>query len=211
MAITTYNELKAEIAKWLQTDALTDEIPNFIHFAEIELNSELQNRDMQVDEQLTLLSGSSTIALPSRFINPISLELVISGQDNTPLKYIRPQDVVKNDAMATRPEYWTINGSYIEFPNPSDQTYTLAFRMLKGYDLATTLTNSLLTKYPLLYLYGALTQGAIYAREDGRIELFNAQYNKILSKVKQSEGRNNRLVTLRTEFSSATSSNIIAG
>jgi len=211
MAITTYNELKAEVAKWLQTDALTDEIPNFIQFAEIELNAELQNRDMQVDEQLTLLAGSSTVAIPARFISPISLELVITGEDNTDLQYIRPQDVVKNDAMATRPEYWTINGSYIEFPNPSDQTYSLTFRMLKGYDLATTLTNTLLTKYPLLYLYGALTQGAIYAREDGRIELFNAQYNKVLAKVRQSEARNNRLVTLRTDFISAKSSNIIAG
>tara|TARA_R110000868_G_C10972514_1_gene770303 strand:+ start:25998 stop:26633 length:636 start_codon:yes stop_codon:yes gene_type:complete len=211
MAITNYTELKAAVASWITSDALTAQIPDFIQFAEIELNAELRNRDMQVDETLTLTSGTSTVSLPSRFIDPISLELVISGEDNTPLTYVKPHDIIKNISSAARPQHWTINGSYIEFPNPSDQTYTLSFRMLKGYDIASTTTNTLLTKYPLLYLYGALAQGAIFAREDQRMGLFAGQYSKMLLKVKKAEARVGRLVNLRTEFANTQRSNIIAG
>lgn len=213
MALSTYTELKASIADWLHNAALTSQIPDFITLAEVEINSELRTRQMQVDESLTLTSGTKTVALPSRYIDPISLDLVITGENNTPLVYVSPQDLSSNATTSSRPVYWTINGDNIEFEYLADQTYSLSFRMLKGYDIAATSTNTLLTKYPGLYLFGSLLQAAPYKRDDESIGIWQNSYEKAMSKAKKVEGRNSRLNSLRTEFSSngGGSTNIIAG
>ena len=213
MALTTYTELKASIADWLHNTALTSQIPDFITLAEVEINSELRTRQMQVDETLSLTSGTKTVALSSRYIDPISLELVIPGENNTPLTYRLPQDMTNNAATSARPIYWTINGDNIEFEYLADQTYTLSFRMLKGYDIAATSTNTLLTKYPGLYLFGSLLQSAPYKIDDDRIGTWQNSYDKALAKAKKAEGRNSRINSLRTEFplNGSRSLNIITG
>jgi len=214
MALSTYTELKAALADWLHRTDLTSQIVDFIDLAEVEINSEIRTRQMQVDETLSLTSGTKTVALPSRYIDPISLELVITGENNTPLFYVSPQNISSNTATSSRPVFWTINGDNIEFEYLADQTYSLSFRMLKGYDLAATETNDLLTKYPGLYLFGALLQAAPYMVDDQRIGTWQNSYDKALSKAKKVEGRNSRLVTLRTEFplsGASRNSNIITG
>lgn len=214
MSISTYAELQTAVASWLHRTDLTTQIPDFIKLAEVELNTEFRNRLMETDNTLTLTAGTRTIALPSGYIEPISLELVITGEDNDELTYVQPQQLSVNDAasVACRPVHWTVNGSNIEFANKSDITYTLTFRMLKEYDLQTDLTNSMLTRYPNVYLYGALIQAGRWTRDPQMMQAAQAAYEDVKYKIKKKEGRSKALTSLRVEmFSTQSRTNIIAG
>lgn len=214
MALTTYTELKASLADWLHRSDLTSQIADFVTLAESEINTELRLRLMEADEALTLTSATRTVALPSRYIEPISLELVISGQSNQELTYRQPQQLAINAAAGStaRPEYWTVNGSNIEFPNLSDATYTLKFRMLKGLDLTATSTNAMLSAYPGLYLYGSLLQAAPYMVNDARIQTWKAMYESLKAKISRKEARSKTLARLVTDLPSVRAqSNIITG
>lgn len=215
MALANYTDLTTSLADWLRRSALTSQIADFVTLAESELNADVHTRLMESDEPVTLTVGTRTIALPARFIEPISFELVISGQSNTQLTYEPPHRISINAASgaACRPQYWTINGDNIEFPNLSDATYSAVFRMVKGFDLAATSTNSLMTAYPGLYLFGSLLQAAPYLRDDNRIPTWQSRYDRLLAKVKRKEGRRNALTSLVTDHPSSGGyrANIITG
>lgn len=197
-----YDDLKSKIASWLHRTDLTDEIIDFISLAEDEINTEMRIRLMEVDETVTLASGARTIALPDRYIEPLKLELLHSdGSDDEELHFLSPKQMVINDDAGTacEPDYWTVNGANIEFPNLADQAYTLRFRMLQRFDIANTLTNDLLTHYRGLYLYGALTQASAFMVNDARVGLWKSAYENLKAKVAKKEARNKSMAQLRTE------------
>ncbi len=215
MALANYTDLLTSVQDWLHRSGLSAPAADFITLAESELNTDVHTRLMESDESVTLTIATRTIALPARFIEPISLDLVISGQQNTSLNYqpIYRLAINAEAGASCRPRYWSINGSNIEFPNLSDATYSMVFRMVKGFDLANTTTNTLMTSYPGLYLYGSLLQAAPYLKEDQRIATWGAIYDRLLAKVRRKEGRRNALTSLITDHPSAgyRRENIITG
>ena len=215
MAFTNYTELLAVIADRLHRDDLTTQMVEFVALAESEINSEMRLRLMEADESLTLTSGTRTIALPARYIEPVKLSLVISGQENTELQYVQPQQLAINAASgaSSRPQYWTVNGSNIELPNLSDATYSCTLRMIKGFDLAATSTNALLTAYPGIYMYGALIQSSYHIGVDPRLDSWRLAYGTLKQKAMRSEARSKALTNLVTNLPGVGSgySNIITG
>lgn len=199
--MSTYAELLTTIADWTHRSDLTTRIPDFIALAEDEINTEMRLRLMEVDETLTFSSGR-TVALPTRFLEPIKLSLVYAGADDEELVYQTPAQMVVNDSVgvACRPIYWTINGDTIEFPNRADTSYTLTFRMLQGFDIASTSTNSLLTKYRGLYLYGALVQASAWLGADDRIPKWKSMYLNMKKKVNRQEARAKTLALLQNDM-----------
>jgi hypothetical protein len=201
--MATYTELKASVADWLHRADLTSQVVDFITLAEDELNAKLRLRMMEVDEPLTLSQGSNTVALPSRYLEPILLEIVFpDDRDNKRLAYLSPQQMELFDSSSGRqePDYWTINGSNIEFPEQADQAYTLRFRMLKRLDIAADTTNNLLSNYRGLYLFGALLQATPYMVDDQRIATWQLMYTNLLNKVMAKESRTNVLANLRSDL-----------
>lgn len=200
--VIDYTWLSDTVASWLHRTDLGPQIPDFIALAEDELNTELRLRTMEVDETLTLLQGENTVALPSRYLEPVMLDIVFTGdRDNERLIYQNQEQLATFDSttVAQEPEFWSINGSFIEFPEPADQDYTLRFRMLKRLDISTDLTNYLLTNYRGLYLYGALLQATAYIVNDGRIPTWARMYANLLKKVRDRESRTNIRANLQTD------------
>lgn len=204
MALSTYTELKAAVADYLHRSNLTAQVVDFITLAESEINTDMRLRKQESDETLTLSSGATTVALPTRYSEPIRLDIVISGQDNRELTYLPPAQltVQATTGSSCEPDYWTINGANIQFPAPADQSYSLLFKMLGDFDIATTSTNALLTKYPGIYLYGALLQAAPYLANDARITTWATMYSNLVDKANKKEARTRTLTTLRTELPS---------
>lgn len=202
MAITTYTELQTTVASWLHRTDLTSQVVDFISLAEDEINTDMRLRLMEVDESLTLLINTRTIALPSRFIEPIKLELTFTGRQNEELTYLTSSQMNPDPSTGAKyqPEYYTINGSNIEFRNSADQSYGVTFRMLKGFDIANTSTNSLLTNYPGMYLYGALIQASAYLVNDPRLAVWSGMYRNLKNKVNRQEARTKALATMRTDL-----------
>lgn len=214
MSITTYTELCTTIATWLHRSDLTASIPDFVQLAEDEINTDMRLRLMEVDTSLTLLSGTRTIVLPARFLEPMQLELIYPiGADNQKLTYQSPEQMVVNESVGVSswPLFWAINGSNIEFPNLANQDFSLTFRYLQGFDIASTSTNALLTKYRGIYLYGALKHSAPWLGNDARITTWSQMYEQLKAKVNKKEGRVKAQVMLQTELSRGQRSNILRG
>lgn len=202
MALANYADLSAQIARWIHRTDLTADIPMFIALAESEINTESRMRLMEQDFSLTLATGARTVAMPDRFIEPIKLELVFSGQDNKQLTYLSAQQITDNASasVAGEPEYWSISGNNLVFPYPAGQNYSLSFRMLQGFDLAATETNALLTKYPGVYLYGALVQASAFTVNDERIPGWRGMYENMKKKMNKVESRAEVLTTMKTDL-----------
>ena len=82
MALSTYDELKASIADFLNRDDLTSVIPDFIKLAETGMNREV--RHWRMEKRATAQLDSQYTALPSDFLEPIRMSL------NTCLLYTSP-------------------------------------------------------------------------------------------------------------------------
>lgn len=206
MAISTYDELKTAVATWAHNTALTALIPDFITFAESRMNRTLRLRMMESDNSLSLASGARTVALPSGYIEPISLALVISGEarDYLDLRLPHQLPVDINATSARRPREWAINGSNIEFPNLADQTYALTFRMVGSFALSdASPTNWLLTNHPDVYLFGALLEAAPYMVNDQRIGVWQMKYDQAIQEIKNKENRSRSKAPLLTDMPSA--------
>lgn len=202
MALANYADLTALIARWTHRSNLTADIPDFIALAESEINTDMKMRLMEQSFPLVLVAGTQLVAMPPRFIEPVKLEIVYTGRDNKALTYLNAQQITNNayTGVAGEPDYWSIDGDSLYFAYPADLNYALSFRMLQGFSLATTGTNALMTKYPGIYLYGALVQASAFMDYDARIPTWKQMYESMKKKINRTESRTDALVTMKTDL-----------
>lgn len=211
MAITTYSELQTAIAAWNHRDP--GKIPEFIALAEKTINSNLQSRIGEVETTLTATVDSRFIALPSGYMGNIGLWETTNGPRVEIL--FMPADrlpVADSDNSGT-PRYYTISGSNIAFDYACSDEFTYDFRYKKGFDIASTSTNDILTNYPDVYLYGALVEAALYARDFDILDRWAARFEVALSSAQKAEMKNKALATLSIDGAIAgrNRSNILSG
>ena len=182
MSITTYTELKTAVADHLRRSDLTAVIPDLITLAESRLNRKLRALFMEQTAALTASVGSRVVALPSRFLEAISLRLTIAGQE----EQLTPKSSVEMDAIIGTvnavPNYYTAN-SQIEFDVPADSAYALTLRYYKRLDIATDTTNELLTSDPDIYLYSSLLAATLYLKNDARIPLWKQAVDEFIEEA----------------------------
>ena len=108
MAISTYTELKASIANWLNRSDLTDEIADdFIKLTEADYNAKLRIRQMEQIDTVTIDSETETV--PTGFISVRSFYLLLSST-KYPLEYITPHNLfeIRGGSRTGRPRSYTI-------------------------------------------------------------------------------------------------------
>lgn len=163
MSITTYTELKAAIADWLNRDDLSDaRLGDFISFAENRIYHELRIPTM---ERVVLMDTDSD---GKAFIPADFLEAKDVFFNDDPLDRISLTDLMSRSNHAGKPYYFAREGGYLTFlPNPGDITGTDdELRMIYYAEpdrlSATNADNSVFLLAPDLYLYGALVAGGVY-------------------------------------------------
>lgn len=163
MSITTYTELKAAIADWLNRDDLSDaRLSDFISFAENRIYHELRIPTM---ERVVLMDTDSDgkAFIPADFLE--AKDVFFNGD---PLDRISLTDLMSRDDASGKPFYFAREGGYLTFlPNPGDITDTDdELRMIYYAEpdrlSATVADNSVFLLAPDLYLYGALVAGGVY-------------------------------------------------
>ena len=199
MAISTYSDLKAAVADWLNRSDLTATIPNFIALAEADINSHFDLRTVESDQLVSATPGSRYVALPTGFREAQNLWINWPYGRGTPLRFVTPE-LLTTIATPGAPLLWCIDGDNIAFEKPADQAYSLTLRMIGGVGLSdTSPANLILTNYPNVYLYGALREAAPYLRDPEASGLWEAKYADAITKAKAKENRTKSLVTLSTE------------
>lgn len=156
MAISTYAELKTAVANYLHRNDLTTVIPDFIALCEANIRRDLRVRAMEQTATGTLTT--STLAIPTGFLEARRVLLNGIEQDVcTPMHFTQ----VSDDITAQ----YTIVGTNFVFQS-STATYSIDY--YKAFDSFSndSDTNWLLTNHPDVYLFGSLSEAALYAQAD---------------------------------------------
>ena len=189
MSITTYAELQTALSSWLHRTDVSTVAADLIKFGENTLNRKLRLFQMEnVDTTITTSTSDRFATLPTGFIEAIDLTLY---DDSYPQVLTQlPLSRINGRAtdISTKPHYFAISNNII-FDVISDEAYDCALRYYKKFDIATDLTNWLLTNYPEAYLYATLAYSTTYLRDPGRIQEHRAFLDEIIRDLNRLDAR----------------------
>ena len=123
MALTTYTELKASVADWINRDDLTAVIVDFISLAEAQIERTLRTTQMIV--RATASIDGEYSAVPADFLETRTVKL-----NTNPIQPLQFETVDSLDSLRTqytapgRPQYFGIVGTQIRVVPVPDTTYT---------------------------------------------------------------------------------------
>ena len=166
MAISTYTELKASVANWLNRSDLSDEIADdFIKLTEADFNAKLRIRQMEQIDTVTI--NAETVSVPTGFISVRSF-YILSSSTKYPLEYITPHNMfeIRGGSRSGRPRSYTIEADneteQFRFGPSPDVSYTGYLSYYKNIEAlsSSNASNPILDKHPGIYLYGSLYHSA---------------------------------------------------
>jgi hypothetical protein len=206
----TYDDLRAEILRYLGRDDLADLAPTFILHAEARMNRDLRLKLMEREAYYTLRVGQRAVALPDKHV-PGDWDVFLQMRDlrlmekrgSTTLRNIDfcALDNLPDTRPTGRPCAYGIRGREMPlYPIPDaeyilNMTYYAEIPPLGDRQPA----NDILLRSPDLYLYGALVASAPYARSSVPVELWEAFYVKASQSLSESDvtGRFTANIALR--------------
>lgn len=167
MAIASYDDLLGSIVKWSHRQDTQELIPDFIMLAEYEMfnNAETQLRIRETEFVSSAPTGTNYLALPPNFEKARSV-LIETGSGLHELTFQVPAQLRRQPATGL-PRFFTVVGNEIEFDRTPDTAYTIQIQYYKKPDPITEAnqTNSVITGYPNIYLYGALHQLFLWSED----------------------------------------------
>ena len=189
MALTTYTELKASIADFLNRDDLTTVIPDFITLAESQINRDVRHWKMEARSSGQQSAADEYMQIPSDWVETIRLHLTGTG---TSVVNLISRDAMadkrqKNEDTSGTPMYYTHADSQFQlYPTPSADTdfELLYFQKLDALS-GSNADNWLLLDSPDVYLYGALLHSAPYLAEDQRIAIWAQMYSAAVQRLNE--------------------------
>ncbi len=189
MSISTYAELQTAIANYMERDDLTLFIPDFIRLAETDIRAELRVREMISRSSITV--NALQISLPSDYLQSIEIRLLTSPL--TTLQYVSPHEMTNYRRTGTgKPKYFTIH-SEIEFDITPDSSYSGEIVYYGQEDLLEdTATNTILTQFPNVYLFGALKHTEPFLMNDERVATWAAFYGSTIKSLNKASNRSRR-------------------
>ena len=187
-SVMTYDSLVDDITTYLErTDAQTiAKIPQFIMFAEQIIASEIKFLGNLVVVTSTMTQDENIIPKPSRWRKTVSMNVSVAGVRQPVLlrtyEYLREYwpDQTKTDI----PKYF---GDYdydhwLVVPTPATgYTYEVLYYE-RNQPLDSSNQSNWFTEYaPQALLYGSLLQAMPFLKNDERIPMWQAQYDKIIA------------------------------
>lgn len=189
MALSTYSELQASIADWLNKTNLTSVIPDFITLAEAKFNRNIRVSQMENRDTDSTVVGQDYYSLPSDYL--ALRDIQINSTSVSTLDYMAPEEIdIHYDSADTGiPKFYTIVGNQIQLAPKPDAVYTLEYsyyQMIPALSDSNT-TNWLLTAYPDIYLYGSLLQAEPYLKNDARIPIWKTGLDFGLAELQKAD------------------------
>ena len=190
-AVMTYSSLVADISSYLErTDQATlEKIPTFIMLAEQVIAAEIKFLGNLTPMQSTLVANEAVIAKPARWHKTVSMNVTVGGirQPVFLRKYEYLREYWPNPAQTDAPRYYA-DYDYTHWliaPTPDDD---YAFEVLY-YERIQPLDSSNQVNWFTIYapqalLYGTLLQAMPFLKNDERIPMWQAQYDKIMQVLK---------------------------
>lgn len=192
MAVSmTYSSLYDDISSYLErTDAATlAKIPTFIMLAEQILASEIKFLGNLTVNQSTMVAGDPVITKPARWRKTVSLNVTVNGS-RQPV-FLRTYEFMRqywpDEAQQDVPKYY---GDYdythwlvVPTPAAAYDFEVMYYEEVQPLD-ATNQTNWFTQYAPQAMLYGSLLQAMPFLKNDERMPLWRAEYDKIVAQLK---------------------------
>jgi hypothetical protein len=170
MAISTYAELKASVATWLNRSDLTDRIDDFIDLAESHMDRVLRTSVLMSQAEATV--NEEYEDLPADYVAMVRL-YISNTNPVIDLSPMSPQALINQyPSTATgRPVAYAVVSDRLQFrPIPDSEAYTtslLYYRKTSSTALSASNTASaVLTAHPDVYLYSTLCEAAPFLMDD---------------------------------------------
>jgi hypothetical protein len=190
-AVMTYDSLVADISSYLErTDQATlEKIPTFIMLAEQVIAAEIKFLGNLTPMQSNLVTGQAVVDKPARWHKTVSMNVIVGGV-RQPV-FLRKYEYLREywpDPTQTDPPKFYADYDYTHWliaPTPDDD---YAFEVLY-YERIQPLDSSNQTNWFTIYapqalLYGSLLQAMPFLKNDERIPMWQAQYDKIMQVLK---------------------------
>lgn len=201
MSITTYAELVSALdggSGYLHRADLTTKVPDFIDLAESKINRRLKLLLQETEASLVATIGSRTIAVPSLFGTPLKLWCTTyQPRDELVFRDVGMLPVSDSNGASV---YYTVDGAYIATENPADIAYTYTLRYLTKFDISATSTNTVLTNYPDVYIYGALVESVSWTNDFKKLDIWQNKFDRAIAEAQRDTTATKGKATLRTEF-----------
>lgn len=175
--MTNYTALQAAIAGWIHRADLTAVIPDFIRLAEERMNRYLRTKDNEVALSATAITNNR-ITVPANTVGIKTLWL--DGYEATPLKSQSVESVIANgvEGLATM---FAWQGSELLFDGTGSVEGVL-YRNVPALSDTNT-TNWVLTAHPSLYLFGALSEAHLYAKDPQEAQTWAGRFQQVLDEI----------------------------
>lgn len=187
MSISTYETLRVAIAARMKRADSAIDVPDYIEGAEDIFRRELRFREMEQRSTSTLTG--EYLALPTDSLEIRNMQL--NGSPVRTLEFVSPEYLdARWQGKSGIPQQYTIIGSEFQFgPIPSG-SHTVEIAYYETIPALTTSanTNWLLTRHPLLYLYGALSIAGDDT-QDQRAAQWNALFAQHMESARKSDKR----------------------
>jgi hypothetical protein len=172
-----YLWLKDQVAAWMHRNDLTGEVADLIYLAEVRIRTRLTERVQDVTGTIATVAGTQYATLPADFLSVKSLS--IPGVMPT-IDYMAPDEFNQQfePAVSGTPRCYTIIGNRIYLGPTPDAIYSIS--AMYRFDMPsltnTNLTNTLLAKWPNIYLFGALVEACDFSRNLPLRDSFNQRF-----------------------------------
>ena len=188
MTISTYLELKTAIQDWSKRKDSLSMIDNFIDLAESDIWVNLNVRDMEVRATAAAPTSGRFMALPDGFLIMRRLKMV-SGSDYFDLEYRAPDSLIIQNT-AGRPATFTVTRELV-FDRTPDSAYTTEMQYYRSLTplSASNSTNAVLTRFPTVYLYGALFHFAQWAHDDLLLQKYSQLFDEAIKRANKIDRR----------------------
>ena len=182
MAISTYAELRAEVAEWLQRDDLSGRIPVFVEMATARFNRELRAPEMETLS--TTAADSEYTDLPTDFLQIRSIET-----NGDRMEYLAPEEFQAYVAATSTPAvpvYTIADMSLRIYPAPT-VAGTLTLKVLYYKRIPELVnandTNWLLAAHPDVYLFGSLVEATGFLIDDPRMAVWDSRLQQAMALI----------------------------
>lgn len=185
MSITNYSTLKSAVFNFSGRDDLSESFDTFLQLAEQAIyhneDQPLRVQGLLTTTTLTTVAGTNSVALPSDFLGNMSI-LINDGGKKRELTNTSPSALRRHGSQGI-PEKYAIADAIV-FDYIPDGAYDLElayYAQPAALDDGANDTNTILTTYPSIYLYGCLAGVNDLSGEDSEAERY---YQKMIREIK---------------------------
>ena len=187
---TTWTELKATLANWLNRDDLSaTEIPEAIALAERRFQRTIFTPDRETEA--TLAAAAEAVTLPTDLWGIRAAFL-----DTEPKVVLEPMTLNQlretyGSAATGRPQNYAVRGGAMLLGPAPDTAYSVKLSYIQTIPAlgAGQATNWLLTAHPDAYLFGALAELHLLLADEQRAALYAARFEEAAAEINRTGRR----------------------